>query len=74
MRILTQNGAELDNSKNMSYFSDEDSIADWAAGSVTKLHAADIISGTNGMFMPLNNATRAEAAQIIYKAALAAGK
>ena len=74
MRTLESNGIKIDNSKNMGVFYDEDSIADWAVGSVTKLRAADVINGTDGMFMPISNAARAEAAQIIYNAALAAGK
>lgn len=49
-------------------FSDAKSIADYAKKSVNALKAYKISDGyTDGTFMPLNNATRAEAAQLIYK-------
>lgn len=49
-------------------FSDTESIADYALKAVNALKAYGISNGyTDGAFMPLNNATRAEAVQMIYK-------
>lgn len=49
-------------------FSDAESIADYAQKAVNALKAYEISNGyTDGTFMPQNNATRAEAAQMIYK-------
>ncbi|MBR5157606.1 MAG: S-layer homology domain-containing protein [Clostridia bacterium] len=49
-------------------FSDEDKIAPYASESVKALARAGIINGTgDGNFAPENNATRAEAAVIIYR-------
>lgn len=50
-----------------SAFSDGDSIADYAQSAVNALYAAGILNGTDGnRFAPTDNATRAEAAQLIY--------
>ena len=52
-------------------FSDQDEIADWAASSVLKMQRADIINGMpDGSFAPNANATRAQAAKIIYSIVL----
>ncbi len=49
-------------------FSDEEKIAPYASESVKVLARAGIINGTgDGNFAPANNATRAEAAVIIYR-------
>ena len=69
-RMLNGRNLEINNTLPFTVFEDEDSIADWAVGSVTKLQAAGIINGIENSFMPEKNATRAEAAQIIYKTAL----
>lgn len=47
-------------------FSDKDSISDYAAESVSAFSKAGIINGYNNMFNPVQTATRAEAAQILY--------
>jgi len=48
-------------------FADNDEIADWAASAVEKMQKADILSGMpDGTFLPNANATRAQAAKIIY--------
>jgi len=64
-RFMTKSGfvmqdAELD-------FADGDYIAGYAKIPVAALKAEALVSGVgNNMFMPVNNLTRAEAAQMIY--------
>lgn len=49
-------------------FSDESNIADYAKAAVHKLYCAGIVSGAdNNQFLPSSFATRAQAAQILYK-------
>lgn len=49
-------------------FSDEETIAEYAAGAVNALSAAKIIGGMpDGSFKPLNGMTRAEAAVVLYR-------
>ena len=52
-------------------FADDASIAKWAKNAVASCQTAGIISGYNEggktTFKPTNTATRAEAAQMIYK-------
>ena len=56
-------------------FSDESTVAEYAKAAVHSLKAADIISGyDDGSFRPENNATRAEAAQMIYNVLKYAGR
>lgn len=48
-------------------FSDEDMISDYARDAVSTLSSSGVVSGDgNGKFNPLKNATRAEAAKIVY--------
>jgi len=48
-------------------FSDQGEIADWAVEAITKMQRADIINGMpDGSFAPNANATRAQAAKIIF--------
>ena len=48
-------------------FSDAESIAGYARNAVNALKAYEILNGyTDGTFLPQNNATRAEAAQLIF--------
>ena len=48
-------------------FSDQDEIAEWAVEAITKMQRADIINGMpDGSFAPNANATRAQAAKIIF--------
>lgn len=46
-------------------FNDSGDISDYAAEAVDTLAAAGVISGSNGSFMPMNNATRAETAKLL---------
>lgn len=59
-RIFKEN-QEITNQK----FSDDGEISDYAKDAVYILRNKGIINGANGRFNPLNNLTRAEAAQII---------
>ena len=48
-------------------FTDQDSIADWAASDVASLKQAGVVSGRDtGAFDPLASASRAEAVKILY--------
>ena len=49
-------------------FLDADTISEYAAHSIAKMQMLGIINGSGGYFMPKNNATRAEAVQIVYNA------
>lgn len=52
-----------------STFGDFDTVSDYAKIAVASLNRAEIINGYDDMlFMPSNNATRAEAAKMIYSA------
>ena len=44
---------------------DNDSISDYAMGHIQRLSNAKIFSGSNGMFNPLDYATRAQCAKIL---------
>ena len=60
---------EKDKEANRSYtlFSDDNHISDYAKDAVETLYTLKIINGDgSGAFLPLNNATRAEAATMIY--------
>ena len=49
-------------------FSDDADIVEYAKSAVAKLYGAGVVSGyEDGTFLPKNNATRAEAAQMVYK-------
>ncbi len=49
-------------------FNDSEDVSDWALEPVNKLQAYGIVNGENGFFYPLNFASRAETAQLIYAA------
>lgn len=52
-------------------FTDEEEISDWALASVKAMSGAGIIFGTgHGRFSPMDTATRAECAAIIYRIAV----
>ena len=53
-------------------YDDDIDISLYAITAVGALRANEIMVGNNSKFLPLNNITRAEAAQLIYKAVLAA--
>lgn len=61
LRASDLNGATSDT------FTDDSDISDYAKDAVYILKRHDIINGSNGMFKPAANLSRAEAAQLIYK-------
>ena len=63
-RAAVNNGKTMEASTKK--FADADSISDYAKDAVSALYGAGIISGTNNGFEPSRNATRAEAAKMIY--------
>ena len=66
-RMINIGGFDLKASQDIN-FSDENQISDYAKESVHRLAAAGIVSGTGDGFKPKANATRAEAAKIVYLA------
>jgi len=52
--------------RTLSSFSDAGDIAPWAKDALTLLIKAGTVSGSAGMLAPLNTATRAEMAQVLY--------
>ncbi|MBR5152813.1 MAG: S-layer homology domain-containing protein [Clostridia bacterium] len=68
-RALAAKGISLDTIRAYVAFSDNEQIADYAEDAVKALFEAGVINGKgNGMFDPKGQATRAEAAKIIYEA------
>lgn len=66
-RALHVNGRELEVAGETALFADDASISPYAKEAVNQLHQAGIISGAGeNLFLPQSNATRAEAAQMIY--------
>ncbi len=63
-----QNKAKLDNLETPANFKDHGSIGAFAIESVYKATALGVILGNEGQFNPKNNATRAEAAVMLYRA------
>lgn len=57
---------ESDMTKKEIVFDDTDQISEYASESISRLAKAGIISGDGKNFNPKMNATRAEAAKIIY--------
>lgn len=65
-RVLSGKSIEFYEGKN---FTDSDAISDYAKEAISALSSIEIINGyTTGEFLPLGNITRAEAAQMLYKA------
>ncbi|WP_217593028.1 S-layer homology domain-containing protein [Cohnella sp. GbtcB17] len=65
----TQGLKDIDNAEAaLSVFKDANKIGSAFRSSVAWAAASDIIIGSNGKFLPNDNATRAEAAVIIYRA------
>ncbi len=65
----TVDGTELDS------FSDKPAVSNWAVTGMEAAVKADLISGmTSGALAPLDNATRAQAAAMIYKLLAISGK
>lgn len=68
-RAIEKKSVVLSKLKDYIAFSDETVIADYAFENIKVLYEAGIINGKgSNMFEPLGNATRAEAAKIIYEA------
>lgn len=66
---VTQGLKDIDNAEAaLSVFKDASKIGSAFRSSVAWAAASDIIIGANGKFLPNDNATRAEAAVIIYRA------
>lgn len=65
-RALTSAEAQLGQENAKAEFSDADIIADYAVEAIDTLCGAGIINGSDGAFLPLDNATRAEAAKVVY--------
>lgn len=67
-RALDVAGVKVDDAYDKQEFADVNEISDYARESVESLQKKGIMVGTDAnYFMPQNNATRAEAAQIIFK-------
>lgn len=68
-RALDTMGISLDKIKEYTEFSDQGSISDYAAEGIKYLYESGVINGKGeNIFDPAGNATRAEAAKIIYEA------
>ncbi|MBR5152776.1 MAG: S-layer homology domain-containing protein [Clostridia bacterium] len=68
-RALQQKGITLTGLKKYIAFADEASMADYARDAILALYEAGVINGKGeNRFEPLGNATRAEAAKMIYEA------
>jgi len=63
-----QDKTKLDNLETPANFKDHGSIGSFAIESVYKATALGVILGNEGQFNPKNNATRAEAAVMLYRA------
>ena len=66
-RAMETSGKQFNVQNATADFADSTQISGYAADAVDQLHRAGIVNGAgNNEFMPKNNATRAEAAQMIY--------
>ena len=65
-RMLKAKGLSLASGSNVD-FKDSESVSDYAKDGVSTFAGAGIVSGSDGMFRPLDSASRAECAKIIYK-------
>lgn len=67
-RIIKNNSAALENAGALG-FTDKNDISEYAREAVAYLRAAGVISGMDdGSFKPMEQSTRAQAANVIYKA------
>lgn len=64
-RVILKTGLEIPGETG-DIFADFDDISEYAAEAVTALYAAGIVNGDGGKFFPTQNASRAEAVQMIY--------
>jgi len=66
-RAMNISGITLEEKRELLSFFDFDEAADYAQESIKALYCKEIISGDeNNMLRPLGNATRAEAAMMLY--------
>ncbi|MDR0405924.1 MAG: S-layer homology domain-containing protein, partial [Clostridiales bacterium] len=71
IRVLNAQGLKLSRAEVSVVFTDYEEISDWAFTAVTELQLAGILSGReDGRFDPRANASRAEAAKVIYLAVM----
>ena len=66
-RVINEKKIELAAQKEQAAFEDDAQIRDYAKEAVAELRMRGIVSGDNNRFEPLSPATRAQAAQMIYK-------
>lgn len=65
--ISKNNGNQAADKVGLSCYTDKDEISQWALDSMEKAVELGVISGNNGMLSPRKNATRAEAAAMLYR-------
>ena len=66
-RVITAKGVDVGDESQTVSFTDENSISDYAKDAVKYLSSRQIINGMgNGTFSGRENASRAQAAQMIY--------
>ena len=65
--ILESNSYKKQDKKELAKFKDKNSIAPWAEETASIAVYNGVIDGSNGKFMPKQNATRAEAAMMLYR-------
>lgn len=66
MAVIAFRASKKDASDSEIHFDDKDGISSYALEAVTILNELGIIAGYDNSFMPKENATRAQAAKIIY--------
>lgn len=66
-RIISKLNFEIPIMKEAENFEDDDLIADYAKESVYILYKFGLLNGSDGNVLPLDNATRAQAASLIYR-------
>lgn len=74
VRIINKMNYAIPKTEQTETFSDDADIADYAKSSVYELVAYGILTGTDGKAMPQDNATRAQAAALIYRTEVARWK
>lgn len=65
--ILEKNSYKKQDKKELAKFKDKDSVAPWAQEAAAIAVHNGVIDGSNGKFKPKSNATRAEAAVMLYR-------
>ncbi len=63
--VIIYRTGKVGSTQNSIDFADSEMISDYAKEAVDVLAGAGIISGDNGNFLPMNNATRAETARML---------